>query len=742
MIARLWNALRARVGRHVPALVLFLAWAVVSLHPLTTQPFDLVPDNADALSCAWSVAWVCHAFAHEPWHLLRANMFYPDPAALMYQDPMIGPALLAWPGILLGASPALAYNLLLVLTLTACALGAYLLCLQLIPGRLPACVAGLAFAFTTANYDSVARVQILSSHWTPLVLYFLVRLVRSQRPRDGLFMGLAFALQTLSSSYYGLFLATLLLFVSPFVWLALERPRWSHVPWRGLALGALVSVALVGPLAWVQSRHLAALQGARNLRVGAQPGSSWLQTLPQNWLYGTALGAENVSYDDRYFPGLLPLSLLFVALVAGLSKRGVRSLPSAASDASAWLRMLAIFGAMAFVLACGSVVPLPWHGLVAGPYAWLHAHVSVFATTRVPSRFAMFARLALAIVAALGAARALAWLRRPWRMAAGALLCLLLPLEHLSTPLRTWRVPTAATLPAVDRWLKTQPRRGTLEFPPYPSYRKRSEAGWVWLSAYHWQPIVNGYASFNPPWHGLVIDEVLESFPSRGTLAMLRVLGVERIVVHPEPTGFPEPDAALQRFGEGLERFAEDFELEASFEDQDIYDGPLGRLGGERVYRLRPAPVTFAEAPADAVELPRTGWTCSSSQESPCTQAFDGNVETTWSTPRAQRGRDFVRVLLPRAVPLQGIGLRAGRVASDYPREPEIWVRSEGVWRLLMNARFDRAAFLRQLLAHEPTASLTAWFEPLEGDAVELRLKPTTTTIARWQLPELVLYTR
>lgn len=475
------------------------------------------------------------------------------------------------------------------------------------------------------------------------------------------------------------------------------------------------------------------------MRVGAQPDSSWIQALPGNWLYGRALGRENVSYDDRYFPGLVPPLLLLVGLAAATLR------PQAvAADTYPWLRFVAVFGGMAFLLGCGSVVPLPWHAPIAGPYAWLHEHVSVFTTTRVPSRFAMFARLALALGAAFGAARMLGWLRGPWRVAAGVLLCVCLPLEHLSTPLLTWRVPAGATVPAVYRWLANQPRRGTLEFPPYPGYRRRSEAGWVWLSSYHWQPIVNGYASFQPPWQGLVIDEVLGSFPSRGTLAMLRVLGVERIVLHPQPAGFPEPDAALQRFTESLERLTPELELEASFEDKDVYDGPLGRLGGERVYRLRSAPVAFAERPTDAVALSHAGWTCSSSSpESPCAPAFDGNLETAWSTPRPQRPGHFVRVVLPQAVALQGLALRAGRVASDYPREPEIWLRSAGVWRPpSANARFDRATFLRQLLEREPLASLTCWFEPMVVDAVELRLGPETNTIASWQVPELVLYTR
>ena len=61
--------------------------------------------------------------------------------------------------------------------------------------------------------------------WMPLCLWALHRTMARGRLRDGLATGLTFALQMLSSLYYGLFLAVYLIPVGGSLWLARGRPR-------------------------------------------------------------------------------------------------------------------------------------------------------------------------------------------------------------------------------------------------------------------------------------------------------------------------------------------------------------------------------------------------------------------------------------------------------------------------------------------------------------------------------------
>ncbi len=741
---RWWLASVRGVLRHAAALLLFVGVALASLVPLSTAPVGHLPDNADALSCAWAVSFVCHQLLTDPLHLTRANMFHPDPAALFYQDPMLAPALLALPAFVLGASATLTYNLLLVITLVLTALGAYLLVLECVPSRAAAILGGLAFAFTTANFDSLARVQILSSQWTPLTLVFLLRLLRRGRTRDGLAAGLCFALQGASSNYYALFFATLLMAASPWLWALLPRPRVQHVPWRGLLAGLALAAALLGPLAWAQALHLRRLHGVRVLRPGALPGSSWQQTLPDNWLYGRLLGPENVAYDDRYFPGLVPPLLALVGLA--LARRSVlrRHLPMAAPDSAALLRFLLVFGVLAFLLGCGRTLPLPWGGTWPGPYAWLHAHVPGYAATRVPARFAMFARLTLCVCAAFGAAALLARLAPGWpRRAAWALLVLVLPLEHWATPLRTWELPEGRTLPAVYAWMRTLPPGAVLlEYPPAPPRGRRSEALWPLLSTHHWRPIVNGYSSFQPAHHALVLDQVLARLPSRGSLAVLRRLGVDYLVLHPDwSRNFPESEQALRRFEQQVPRFPLDLQRVATFDDAGVYTGSLGPLGGEQVWRLLPGEVAPVPPPLSAAtRLSPDGWTCTSKPaDGACERSLDGSLSTAFSTARGQRDGDFIRLDFPHPLRVAGVALRVGGWPSAYPRQPDILGLRAGRWERLVG-RYDAAAFLVSLLARDPRAGLELRFEPSEVNALQVRLGPPPENAERWMQAEIEVH--
>jgi hypothetical protein len=110
---------------------------------------------------------------------------------------MLAVGALAVPAYALTGSSVTTYNATLILTLALSALTMFLLGRELSGSAWAGVIAGASFASTTANYDSLARIQIVSSQWTPLTLFFLVRTLRSRRWRDGVGCGLAFALQWL-----------------------------------------------------------------------------------------------------------------------------------------------------------------------------------------------------------------------------------------------------------------------------------------------------------------------------------------------------------------------------------------------------------------------------------------------------------------------------------------------------------------------------------------------------------------
>ena len=455
-------------------LAIYVVLAVATSHPLATTPSEVLPASNDSLFLAWTTSWVARALPATPSTLFAANIFHPDRAALLYSEPMIGVGLLAWPIWMVTGDVAATYNLTFVLTLVLSALSMFLLVREVLGSPAAATVAGVVFAFTTANYDSAARLQIVSSQWTPLLLFFLVRLWRQGRTRDALGMSVAAVMQGLSCHYYTLYLATLLVVLAPTLLLVRgDRELWSR-RWRGVALALVVALLLLVPLYAAQWEHLQSVRSEKPLRVGALPQTSYWNVLSGNWLYGGRIGLEHTSYDDRYFLGFVTLSLAGLGLVLAGSRRSGSLGPK---DRYRWLAFLAAFGALAFLLGGGRFLPIPGAGDLPGPYAWLHEHVPGYQQTRVPSRFSMFVRLSVAVFAGLGAqllTRRLA-LTRPW-LPLGVLV-FALPLEHLSTPLATYRLPVGSSEPEAYSWLESLPT-GTpiLEYPMNPSRGRHWES--------------------------------------------------------------------------------------------------------------------------------------------------------------------------------------------------------------------------------------------------------------------------
>ena len=728
-------------------LAIYVVLAVATSHPLATTPSEVLPANNNSLLAAWTTSWVARALPATPSTLFAANIFHPDRAALLYSEPMIGVGLLAWPIWMVTGDVAATHNLTFVLTLVLSALSMFLLVREVLGSLAAATVAGVVFAFTTANYDSAARLQIVSSQWTPLLLFFLVRLWRQGRTRDALGMSVAAVMQGLSCHYYTLYLATLLVVLAPTLLLFRgDRELWSR-RWRGVALALVVALLLLVPLYAAQGEHLQSVS-EKPLRVGALPQTSYWNVLSGNWLYGGRIGLEHTSYDDRYFLGFVTLSLAGLGLVLAGSRRSGSLGPK---DRYRWLAFLAAFGALAFLLGGGRFLPIPGAGDLPGPYAWLHEHVPGYQQTRVPSRFSMFVRLSVAVFAGLGAqllTRRLAP-TRPW-LPLGVLV-FALPLEHLSTPLATYRLPVGSSEPEAYSWLESLPT-GTpiLEYPMNPSRGRHWESLWTLQSARHWLPIVNGYGANYPLAHFFIVDQLVTTFPNVDSLRLVRALGVRYVVFHPDYGRYPEVRHAAGRFERRQAAYSGNLELMKEFGDRGVFDADLGALGGERIYRVLPEePPSIKVETDDWPRLEQDGWRCETlSHHSGCEAAFDGRLDTYFTTRISQTRGDLVRLRLPRPVRLRGVSIVTGRYSREYPRRLELFAETGGTLRLLADWKdLDSVEYLGDLLESPERASMDYSFEPIEVSTLLVRIGPGADgsrplyhhVLHPWILPEIEL---
>ncbi len=244
------KSLLGRTG--FPELFLFLILATAMVWPAPLQMTGaVIGDHGDSLLCSWILAWNGHKIlSGDPGGLFHANIFYPHRYTLAYSENLLGVTVLVLPVIHFWRNPLLSYNVAFMISLFLSAAGAYFLARRLTGCRPAAFCAGLIFAFFPWRFGHLSALQLQAAGWIPLAFLFLHRLVDGGGWKDGVMLGLCFALQFLSCGYYGIYLA---FFGGLFVLLALARNLRRGVSSlyfaRGLLVSALLGAALIAPAA-------------------------------------------------------------------------------------------------------------------------------------------------------------------------------------------------------------------------------------------------------------------------------------------------------------------------------------------------------------------------------------------------------------------------------------------------------------------------------------------------------------
>ena len=96
------------------AAALFALLTVVMTWPQATRLATDAAGDPDVFFNMWRFAWVAHALATAPSHVLDGNIFYPEPRTLTFSDAMPVEALLAAPLLWSGVPPVLVHNLVLL----------------------------------------------------------------------------------------------------------------------------------------------------------------------------------------------------------------------------------------------------------------------------------------------------------------------------------------------------------------------------------------------------------------------------------------------------------------------------------------------------------------------------------------------------------------------------------------------------------------------------------------------------
>ena len=520
----------------------YTAFFAVLLWPQIRQ-LRSVPDLGDPLFSVWRIAWISHQLPRAPLALFDANQFYPDRLTLTYSDSMLVPGLMSAPLFWVGLHPIVAYNLLVLSSFTLSAAAMFLLLRALTGQRVPAAIGATLFALYPYRFEHYSHLELLMTMWMPLALWGLHRTLALGRVRDGVLTGVAFALQSLSSLYYGCFLAVYMAVLGGAIWLGRGRPR---PPLKALAAGAVIAAVLIAPVAaaYVASRPMMGTRDIGTISFYSAKGPDYLQPHYRSRIYRP--WSDGGQPERELFPRVMPVVLAAAAIWPPLSIARIAYL-------------------LAFVVAVDGSF-----GLNGPTFTALRAALPPFQGLRVPARFSLFAGMSLTILAAYGSARLLE--RWPLnRVGLAVDLLALVVVEGLPVlPLqRVWDAPPDI----YGRIAGMEPPAVLAEFPmPADVYRSDFDARYLYFSTFHWQSLVNGNSGFFPPsYFDLLANE--RDFPNESTLQYLRSRGVQYVAIH---SRFTNP----ARYGETIEW------LDARSDVELIAKAPWE--GGEsRLYRLR-----------------------------------------------------------------------------------------------------------------------------------------------------------
>ena len=359
----------ARLARHPAAVAaaLYVLLTVVLTYPLSVHPATTsFPGGGDRNLFVWTLSWDVHAFLHQPLAIFDANIFHPYQRTLAYSENLIGAALLVAPVQWLMQNPWLTFNLSVLATIPACALGGFVLARRLGASSTAAWICGLIYGFAPPRFLRIDQAHLTSVAWIPFCLAYVHSYLATGRRTD-LRIAIAFlSLQVLTSGHGAVFLL-FALGVLLIVELATGTPVRPMTRLRDLGVpGALLLLPVAG--VFLPYRIVQTDMGLRR-ELGDWTGSwtSYLASpthvdafiLDHLGSFGAFVNANAQAY---LFPGWLPLLL---ACAAFLPTRRTGHEPTAHANRRGAARLLNVVATL-LELAALSALALAVYAQITG----------------------------------------------------------------------------------------------------------------------------------------------------------------------------------------------------------------------------------------------------------------------------------------------------------------------------------------------------------------------------------------
>jgi hypothetical protein len=519
----------------VVAGVLFAALTAVMTFPQALHLADAVRDDGDPLLVTWIFAWVAHQLPLAPAHLFDANIFYPERHTLAFAETLLAPALMVAPLHWVGVNGIFIYNLVLLAGFALSGVATALLVRSLTQHTGAAIVAGIVFAFLPYRIDQFSHLQLQQTQWIPVALWALHALLRTGRLRDGVLLGASFALTTMSSVYYGLFLIPYMVVVGAVLLAAQRDVGRRHLAALTAGAGVAAIALLPAALAYMAARANVGERPFEEVVAYSASWSSYLAAPAVNLVYG-GITAPFVQPERVLFPGIIAVALAVIGVLprnAGpaVARGGGQPVRPGGGAAFAALKRYATQPQFAYAL--GLVVALDLSLGVNGViYRLLYAYALPFRALRAPARMGIFVGFSLAVLAGYGVARIGGWFAsRQSRVAAIAAIALAVLVEDASRPLAL--LPIRRGMPPIYADLLSDrgdsPDAAIVEYP----MGYLDDPTYMYYSTFHWQRLANGYSGFFPKSYS-DLQFAFENFPDNMSIGAIKSRGIRYLLVHGE----------------------------------------------------------------------------------------------------------------------------------------------------------------------------------------------------------------
>jgi hypothetical protein len=508
----------------------WLTWPTIG-HPASAARID----TGDGRLSVWNVAWVAHALISNPRHLFDANIFHPHKGTLAYSEANLVAGAMAVPVYAITRNPVAAHNSVVYTAMVLSFFAMWALVRRLTGDDAVGLVSATAFTFAPFVAARTAHIQLLMIFVFPVVMLAWHRFLDAPGVRRGIVLGLSLALAALACGYYGIFAGLAIGLAA--VWFAWPRRRLPRY-WIGLLAAGVVAVAIVAPVLqpYLELRDRAGVRQSTDVEELRRYSADWRAYLTSpsrahEWIHErVGLGKEVL------FPGFTLTAILLAGVVtirrsradADLKVGATYEATSQASHARADLKVGATYVPthVTFYIVLGALAVWASFGPDAGLYMWLNSVLPIMSFLRAPARLGIVVVFAMAIVAGVVLARLLPQRRR------GAIALALTLIVALDVSAAPWPLERVPPLPAAYARLQQLPRAPVvaLHF-PYRSGELYPHTTYMFWSAWHWHPLVNGYSDYIPADFRKIAGPI-NGFPDPTSLEIMRVRDVRYVLIH------------------------------------------------------------------------------------------------------------------------------------------------------------------------------------------------------------------